>query len=63
MPSLSFSRERQVASMTRGYNSSSAEDQDDNIRVPKRGNSSRGSSCTEDKQHQDTLKVFCELFP
>ena len=48
--------------MNRGYNSSSAEDQDDNIRVPKRGSSSRGSSCVDEKIHQDTLSNLEELF-
>lgn len=34
----------------RGYHSSSADDQNDNVRIPKRG-SSRGSSCTEEVIH------------
>lgn len=46
----------------RGYASSSAEDQDD-IKVPKRGSSSRGSSCTEEKIHQETISMLGDLFP
>jgi hypothetical protein len=63
MPNITFNRERKFGSMTRGYNSSSAEDYDDGIRVPKRGSSSRGSSCVEEKIHQDTIDMLEELFP
>lgn len=46
----------------RGYNSSSAEDIVGNLKVPKRG-SSRGSSCKEEKIHQDMIDMLGDLFP
>jgi hypothetical protein len=44
------------------YHSSSAEDIDDAVKIPKRG-SSRGSSCTEEAIHQSTINMLGDLFP
>ena len=44
-----------------GYGSSSADDQD-GVKIPKRG-SSRGSSCTEEAIHQSTINMLGDLFP
>ena len=46
----------------KGHASSSPDDNDHEVKIPKRG-SSRGSSCTEEVIHQTTISMLGDLFP